>query len=191
MPNISKKLVHGVGRKGDAVAKVNGKHTKAYTTWNHMLERCYCQKYLSRNPTYIGCTVSDEWLFFPTFEKWFDENYVAGFQLDKDLLIVGNKVYGPETCSFVPRAINTLFNDHGRARGDYTIGVYFHKRVGKFRAKLRISGTYKHLGYFDTEDEAHRVYLAAKKANVLRMATEWKDKISDKLYISLIKKAGD
>ena len=186
MTRNSKKLVYGVGVKGDGVAKVNGKNTKAYKTWQHMLERCYDPKKLSKQPTYIGCSVCSEWLFFPTFQKWFDENHVDGFQLDKDLLVSGNKIYGSDTCVFVPPAINSLFTDHGRARGEYPIGVTFEKQRGKFKANLRVDGTLKHLGYFGTEDEAHRTYLIAKKENVIRMAEVWKDKIPSKLYEALI-----
>ena len=191
MPNISKKLIYGKGLKGNGVAKVNGKNTKAYSTWGSMLQRCYAPKYLSRCPTYIGCSVCDAWLFFPTFNAWFDENYVEGWELDKDLLVTGNREYGPDTSCFVPHSINVLFIDSGRARGEYPIGVSFHKRSGKFRARLKIDGKLKHLGYFDNPEDAHDAYLIAKKANIIRMANEWKEKISDKLYIALIKKAGD
>ena len=191
MANISKKLVFGVGVKGDGVAKVNGKNTKAYKTWQHMLERCYDPKKLSKQPTYIGCSVCSEWLFFPTFQKWFDNHYVEGWQLDKDLLIVGNKIYGPDFCVFVPSSINNLFTDHGRARGEYPIGVNFEKQCGKFMAKVRIDGARKYLGLFDSADEAHQAYLKEKKENVIRMANIWRNKIPTKLYDALIQKAND
>ena len=187
----SKKLAYGVGRKGNGVAKTNGRQTKAYIAWKNMLRRCYCPKSLSRRPTYIGCSVCDEWLYFPTFQKWFDENHVDGFQLDKDLLVSGNKIYGSDTCVFVPPQINSLFTDCGRARGGCPIGVCFEKRVNKFKAQVTIDGKRQHLGYFDDPEEAHNTYMKAKKENVIRIANEWKDKISDKLYIALIKKAGD
>lgn len=191
MHNISNKLVYGKGVKCDGVARINGKLTKVYTAWMNMLKRCYSPNWLSRYPTYIGCSVCSDWLFFPTFNAWFDSHYVEGYHLDKDLLVSGNKVYSPETCIFVPLPINTLFNDHGRARGEYPIGVYFDKQCGKFKAQLSADGKVKHLGYFDTANEAHRAYLIAKKANIVRVANEWKEKISYKLYIALIKKAGD
>ena len=49
--------------------------------------------------------------------------------------------------------------------------------------------TQKPNGYFDNPNEAHKAYLVAKKANVLRMASEWKDKIPTKLYDALLKRA--
>lgn len=189
MPNTSKKLIYGKGSKGDGVARINGKNTKAYAAWNHMLERCYCPKFLSKKPSYIGCSVCEEWLFFPTFQKWFDENYVEGWVLDKEILVTGNKIYGSNYCLFAPTLITRMFNDCDR--GDYPTGVSFREHTGKFQAQLSIDGKLKHLGYFTTVDDAHRAYLIAKKANVFRMANEWKDKISDKLYIALINKAAD
>lgn len=188
---MNKKLVFGVGIKENGIARINGKITKTYSTWMSMIQRCNDPKNLSRNPTYIGCSVCEDWLFFPTFKEWFDNNYVEGWQLDKDLLIAGNKTYGPDTCVFVPPSINTLFTDCGSARGEYPIGVSFYKRTGKFIANLSIDRKLKHLGYFSTADEAHRAYLIAKRENVIRIADEWKDKIPIKLYEALIQKAND
>lgn len=189
MDNKSQKLVFGKGIKGDGVSKVNGKFTKPYQTWRNMLGRCYnpiCQK---RQPSYVGCSVSDDWLYFPAFEEWFYTNYVEGYQLDKDLLVDGNKEYGSDTCIFVPSQINSLFTDCGRARGDYPVGVSFYKRNSKFEAHVTINGKQQFLGYFSDVDGAHKAYIEAKKANVLRMAEVWKDKIQPKLYEALVRKA--
>ena len=38
---------------------------------------------------------------FQVFSKWYEENYIEGFQLDKDIITKGNRVYGPTTCKFV------------------------------------------------------------------------------------------
>lgn len=186
MTNKSKKLVYGKGVKGDSISCMNGKLSKPYTTWRNMLERCYSQNYHLRKPTYINCSVCKEWLYYPTFKEWFDENYVEGWQLDKDLLVNGNKIYGPNTCIFVPTQINTLFNGHDRARGEYPVGVSYNKRDGKLQAHIRIDGKQQHLGCFEDAEEAHKAYLIAKKANVIRMAEVWKDKIPSKLYEALI-----
>lgn len=42
-------------------------------------------------------------------------------------------------------------------------GVDFHKRSGKFRAKIGYQFKAIHLGYFDNPQDAHKAYLAAKK----------------------------
>lgn len=40
-------------------------------------------------------------------------------------------------------------------------GVHFHKVVKKWCAQIQIDGVQKHLGYFDTREEAHAAYCAA------------------------------
>jgi len=42
-------------------------------------------------------------------------------------------------------------------------GYYFHKHAKKFSADIRKDGKNIHLGYFDTEQQAHAAYLEAKK----------------------------
>ena len=101
--------VFSVGFLGEGIYKVsiNCKLTKQYRVWVHMLERCYCPKRLDKYPTYIGCTVSDEWHNFQVFAAWFDDNYIDGYHLDKDIKIKGNKCYSPDACSFVTAKENT------------------------------------------------------------------------------------
>lgn len=99
--------VCGQGYLGNGLPSGGGVRKKAYTNWVDMLTRCYSQSYHERQPTYIGCYVCEEWKDFGTFELWHDENYIDGFQLDKDTIIDGNKVYMPSACSFVSHKENT------------------------------------------------------------------------------------
>ena len=119
-----------------------GKATKPYQTWKGMLERCYDSKCQSKHPTYIGCTVAHEWLYFSNFKKWFDQNYREGMHLDKDILIEGNKVYAAETCRFVPPHVNNLLNDNRNSRGDLPLGV---KAKKPDITKRKINTTYQAL----------------------------------------------
>lgn len=100
--------VYGKGYVGEGLylPSINRNHTKQYSTWKGMLGRCYSEKKLIERPTYQGCSVSDEWLNFQVFAKWFDENYIEGFELDKDCIFKGNKVYNPQTCMFVSQLTN-------------------------------------------------------------------------------------
>ena len=135
------KLVQGVGINDLAEpVEINGKSLKFYNTWKSMLQRCYSEKRQTKKPTYRGCSVCDEWLSLSTFKEWFDANYRDGMELDKDILIPGNKVYSPEACSFVPGYINTLLTNAGAARGDYPLGVKAMKPNPKTR---RINTTYE------------------------------------------------
>lgn len=117
-------LVCGVGINDlDENIKVNGKHLPFYACWRTMLQRCYSEKCQINHPTYIGCSVCEEWKYLSNFRRWFDLNYVERFQLDKDILIDDNKLYSPDTCCFVPKYLNTLFTDHRNARGDLPLGI--------------------------------------------------------------------
>ena len=43
------------------------------------------------------------------------------------------------------------------------LGVHFHKKSGRFEANIVVNKRKKHLGLFDTPDEAHQEYLKAKR----------------------------
>lgn len=95
--------VYGVGfiGDGDYKPKEHKKKSKFYEVWQGMLQRCYDPKMQERRPTYIGCTVCEDWHNFQNFAKWMSDKDYAGNHLDKDILIDGNKIYSPETCIFV------------------------------------------------------------------------------------------
>lgn len=135
------KLIQGHGTNDlTEPVKINGKPLKFYDTWKGMLRRCYSEKRLAEFPTYRNCTVCDSWLLLSTFRAWFDINYRDGMELDKDILIQGNKVYSPEACSFVPQYINTLLTNSAAARGSLPLGV----RAIKMNLKTgKITTTYE------------------------------------------------
>jgi hypothetical protein len=159
MTNTNKKLVYGIGYN-DLTIKGN---EEAYSKWKDMLGRCYSLIYQSKQPTYIGCSVCDEWLTFSKFKEWFSANNRLGMQLDKDILIRGNKIYGPEYCRFVPRQINTLLLDRGAKRGVYKLGVSWDKGAQKFRAQINRGKGSEFIGYYNTELEAFNAYKIEKE----------------------------
>lgn len=97
--NLFKRTLYSVGFLGVGKYKSTD---EAYNRWKAILCRCYCKKSLERNPTYVGCTVDPVWHNYQNFAKWYHDNEVVGYHIDKDLKIRGNKVYSPETCTFVP-----------------------------------------------------------------------------------------
>lgn len=95
-------------------SRENGRKTKAYTTWHNMVARCGAQ------PPYLDCTVTTEWLDFQEFAAWYYAQPNAdksGYTLDKDVLVKGNKVYGPETCCIIPDIINRLVSSGNTGKG--------------------------------------------------------------------------
>ena len=104
--------VCGVGVLGTKYpSKVNGIKTKEYALWHSMLQRCYSDVYKKKRPTYEGCEVSDNFKSYEYFYEWCHKQIGfsnQGWQLDKDLLVKGNKVYNEFTCVFLPKEINSL-----------------------------------------------------------------------------------
>ena len=183
-----RKLVLGFGINDSEFPIIHGgKKELSYKTWTSMIRRCYSEKYHKYKPTYMDCSVCEEWRYYSNFEKWFKENYHEGFVLDKDILIQGNRIYSPETCCFVPPYINGLLATNNKKRGKLKIGVYFHQ--GKYVAQCGINRVQRCIGAFDTEDEAHEAYKNAKYAEIERVATEaLKDgKINKRIYDGLLR----
>lgn len=184
------RLIYGVATNsgGRYKSTIDGKRTKSYALWYSMLRRAYCPKRHAIKPTYTGCSVTDEWLEYQNFAEWFEnhEHSDCGYELDKDLLIPGNKIYAPDRCVFVPRQLNNLLLDSGAARGQYKQGVSFYKPRNKLVAHIKINGKKKHLGYYDNELEAYHAYKEAKEQYVKRMALEWRDDIAANVYEALM-----
>lgn len=174
-----RKLVYGVGindadyvvQNKETIGYINGKQKQKliwicpyYAVWRNMLERCYSTKLQERRPTYKGCTVSEDWLTFSNFKAWMEKQDFEGLQLDKDLLVEGNKVYSAETCVFVTQTTNLFTVDSGAARGGWLIGVHWHKPAKKFKSMCSNPFTKKqeHLGLFASEQEAHEAWIKRK-----------------------------
>lgn len=51
------------------MARINGIKTEEYIKWFSMFNRCFDEKYQEKQPTYIGCSVSEEFWNFQNFAK--------------------------------------------------------------------------------------------------------------------------
>ncbi len=187
--------VHGVGVNDvDFFVKVGGKKCTQYSLWQGLLERCHNVGCHKRQPTYTNCSVSDEWVYFSNFLVWCNnqtgysmkDGKGNSFDLDKDIVNKGNKVYSSENCSFVPAAINTLLTKSNNSRGGCPIGVCFNKSSNKYQASIGIEGKLKYLGLFITPEEAFLTYKTAKEVECKRIANLYKDVISPLVYEALM-----
>ena len=188
-----KRLVCGVGINDadynvyrTSSKMVDGKRIKKvdwvcpiYLTWKDMITRCYSDKFQSKpkNTTYKGCTVCDEWLRFSNFRAWMIQQDYRGKDLDKDLLIKGNKVYSPTTCVFVSKMVNLFMMGCDAKRGKHLIGVHWNKAAGKFVAQCSnpFLNKVEHLGCFDNEKEAHEAWRTKKHELAIRYASKQDD----------------
>lgn len=170
---------------GKYPSREDGKLTRAYNTWMNMLKRCYDQNVKKRLPTYKDCKVCDSWLNFQNFAKWFDNNKykMDGYEIDKDLIKKGNKLYSPNTCALIPKNLNLLL----LTPITKTLPAGVSKNGKNFRARYNnISGDNIHIGTFKTAEEAHQTYVVAKEAHVKEVANEWRGRIDERVYNALM-----
>lgn len=182
------KTIFNIGYIGEGRynVSINGKHTKHYDIWNRMLCRCYDPKYIQKHPTYEQCEVCEPWHNFQIFAEWFEDNYYEIeeqiMNLDKDILIKGNKIYSPDTCIFVPQNINKLFTKRNNDRGNFPVGVSYNKSSKKYKAYCNTDKKQNFLGYYNTPEEAFQVYKNFKEKYIKEVANQYKDVIPEKLY---------
>lgn len=182
--NHSKRLVYGVGNKDaeypvttyktDELGKKKRVTCRYYKAWHHMLERCYSEKFHERYPTYKDCSVCSEWLYFSKFKAWMEVQDFHGKELDKDLIIRGNKVYSPSTCVFIDKFINKFIGVEFNSKG-----AICHKKSNKYSPECRdpISGRSKYLGLFDTKEQAMSAWIARKREIAAKIAELQENKI--------------
>ena len=194
--NPTKPSVHNLGFIG--IGRYDSyKNKGAYSAWCRVFERCYGKTYLDKFPTYRDVTVCEEWYNFQNFAEWFysqehSESLDEGgklYQLDKDILVKGNKIYSPETCCFVPACINGLFisSKVSTKKSGLPIGVGRNKRGSVLVARINLGklGNCK-LGSFYSVEEAFQVYKKAKEVYIKETAEYWKDRIDNRVYRALI-----
>jgi hypothetical protein len=158
-----------------------------YRLWHGMIRRCYDNKYKNHKTSYYDCSVCEEWKHFSNFNKWFDKHkaeYKEGYQLDKDILIKGNKVYSPETCCFVPNEINSLIKRYPQK--DTPTGIT--KSNDKYMARVSKYHKSVFLGSFDTIEEAFKVYKNERELYIREIAQKYFNdgKIARNVYEALM-----
>lgn len=185
------RMVYGVGYIGEGKYKASEDNVKTlvYSVWHGIIQRCYSKEKQKDNcKSYVGCSVSEEWLCFQNFAEWYTNNYYEAnnekMTVDKDILHKNNKIYSPQTCMIVPENINKIFIKGASRRGEYPIGVSMLNNRLRARVKKLINGkcTEIHLGYFDTVEQAFNAYKREKEKHIKQVADQYKDKIPQKLY---------
>ena len=166
-------LIYGVGvNDSDYTIKIE-KNKKTvwrcpfYDKWFNMLKRCYSSNYHKTRSTYIGCSVCPEWRYFSKFRLWMESQKWEGMELDKDILVKGNRVYGPNTCCFIPQAINCLFHPAKKKKFlDLPEGVTLTAN-GTYRVKVMIRPGKRYKKILLTLKEAH-IHALEKKIEAVR-----------------------
>lgn len=175
--NITKGLSKSCGRCSQVIYGFgindlgrNVTNDQIYFTWKRMIERCYAGVTLEKFPTYEDKYVSQKWKFATKFEEWMSIQQWEGMELDKDLLVLGNKEYNPETCSFVPKRINLVLGISEGKRGEYPLGVCHHNDgPNQYMAR----SAQKYIGIFANPMSAHKAWQKAKAQDILDVVDWW------------------
>lgn len=162
--------------------KIHGKETDLFRIWRSMRKRC------GKWRNYMDCVVCQEWMHdFQAFAEWATPRYIEGWELDKDILVKGNKTYSPSTCCFVPQHINSIFTNRKKNRGDCVIGVSYSKRYKLYATSVSEYCKGVYLGSYKDEISAFNTYKKEKERYIKEVANKYKDKLEPRVYDALMK----
>ena len=135
----------------------------------------------------MGCKASENFKSYSYFYEWC-QNQIGfnqeGYELDKDLILKGNKLYSEDTCLFIPSELNTLLINRRLDRGNLPIGVSAHQ--GRFRVRCCKGSPNRHIGLFNTPEEAFAAYKQVKETYIKAQAEVWKASIDPRAYQGLM-----
>lgn len=177
--------VHNIGYTGQGGYLLN---TPVGVKWESAMTRSYSKKYQEGKPSYEGCTVHPDWHCFQNFAEWAYKQIGVedGFSLDKDLLCLGNRVYGEDYCCFLPSEVNSAINiKQGSGVRKLPVGVVLKPR-GKYKAQCCVNGKQEFSKLFNEVGEAFLWYKKTKESVFKHLAEKWRGKISDDAYAALI-----
>lgn len=191
--NNNQPEVCGVGFIGDgefSCKRGRKGNSPEYEVWRGMIRRCYDPKCWELHPTYEGCTVHTDWHNFQNFARWYTKQsgYEARWHLDKDFLVIGNKMYSENTCTLIPNEINSLMSGGGKLkRGSCPIGVHFCNTKKRYIAQIhRGDGPAQdYLGTYHNVEDAFIAYKVAKEAYIKQVVDKFKGQISEIIYNNL------
>ncbi len=156
-------------------------HTRSGYLWFDLLKRTEVGgRFQRKYPAYAGVKLGFE--SYQQFAEWAISQPGYGcrdaegkiFQLDKDILVPGNKLYSPATCAFVPAHLNSMLNISRRARGPLPVGVSIDRSTGKYRARAKKKGVTVGLGTFSSTSEAHKAWQRFKAECLMDAACEYR-----------------
>lgn len=167
--------------------------TRSGVLWTNLTQRCKTGGSLQQAfPSYSAC--KNHFKDFQEFAEWCQHQigYMNKdskdhyWQLDKDILKKGNKVYSPDLCVFVPKAVNCMLEKAEKKRGEWPIGVYRDKKKFISTVLRGVLGEPTLVKSFDTPLEAFMFYKENKEAYIKRVAEEYKEIVDPRVYTALM-----
>lgn len=197
---IDKPLLRGVGIVDiDGIFSSSSKDKtliKIYNTWAHMLGRCFSPAVKRKNPSYVNVVCVKEWYKLSVFKEWAEQYDPEDQHLDKDIIIKGNLVYGPDTCCFVPPWLNSTFVSRDSDRGLYPLGVNYLKSNKSFYARINKFNKRINLGGCSEPAEAHKRWQLAKVDHLKEIAEKYVEEkiktgkmVDERVVIAILNRA--
>ena len=181
--NKWKRTMFGIGYLGCNDADANRINNYIYSKWANMMQRCYDEETHKLKPYYAPCNAEIEWHNFSNYREWHRDNMMGDrkVDLDKDVLVQGNTVYGSETCTLIPHFTNTIFEERGA-----DTNIVLNNTTGKYGVTMSILGKKEDVGTFDTEEEAKQGYITYKQDYIGNYAKKCKGKVPHKTYEAMM-----
>lgn len=170
-------VICGVGYIGKGIYS-STTHPKVYNTWIKMLTRCYENGTGHKN--YMDKYVDEKWHNYQTFASW-AVNQIGcnnGCQLDKDILVKGNKVYSEDTCCFVPASVNSLIIKSENVTGHLN-------RFGTYYFSVQDSNGESLTESFKSLKEGQDWYKVNKERIIKEVADKHKNVLDSRVYDAL------
>ena len=149
------------GTKSCGCQKVNTlgiKHglynNRFYATWNNIFKRCNNPKRKEyKDYGGRGITVCEEWLDVTIFIAWCKSTHpnIEGYTLDR---IDNDKGYSPENCTWSDKTTQCVNQRIRKDNKSGVVGVSYYSKTRVWTAYISINNTRKHIGYFDSIEEA-------------------------------------
>ncbi len=182
-----------INSKGKHKTRVDNTKVKAYQLWENMRSRIVYLPVMNEGKfgKYTDLIVDSGWFDFQLFADWFEsvEYYQVGWQLDKDLLFKDNKIYGPDTCVFLPEEVNKALNIKSRSRGGIMLGICYHGNVGKIMVQYSCKHPDYKLNLYldDTQIEyGFSLYKKAREGYIKHLAEKYKHELDPRAYGALM-----
>lgn len=185
-------LIHGIGFNDlKYTTRIPGTKIVCpiYSRWRNMIVRCYSEDLKSKHITYKDCRASENFLKYSYFRDWYFEQVGSSnpkANIDKDLILKGNKIYSEDNCLLLPYEINHQFIKRDNERGDFPIGVTWNKNENVFKAQVNIDGKRTCVARTDCKIEAFMAYKKAKEDYLKVLAERYKSEIDPRAYNALM-----
>jgi hypothetical protein len=168
-------LIYGIGENDVMIPEFT--NTRTWRTWVGIIRRTDYRdpKWMKYHPSYEGCTLDPRWYKLSEFKKWIEqwEDY-QNKEVDKDILIPGNKIYGPDTCLMVRPIVNSWFMPTNlENNGELPVGVSWNpswkknKSPNPYKTQISLIGKKRiYLGVYATIEEASASYEKVRKEQI-------------------------